>query len=330
MKTNPAVLDQHAEETAFLWILRDNAVRAPHYDLPQLARLDSRVEAHLDGLRVAGEDGWKRALDELKHGEPGEVFAAASLATDDEARFRTVLDAAKSPELERAVVSAIGWAPSEPPALRKLLASDSPRLRRLALAGCAVRRLDPGPALDAALASSDEALRKTGRRAAELLGRVAPPRAAVDLDPATVPSLIDKMSVPASARTAGEAFTFITGADIEELKLDAPPPTGFQAGPTEDPADEKVAMDPDANLPWPDAAKVRKWWSAMGGRFAPGLRLLLGRPIDAAWAREVLRTGRQRHRAAAALELAALEPGKPVFEVRAPGFRQKRELRSFP
>ena len=48
------VLDQHAEEAAFLALLRDYAVRAPHYDLEELAELDQRIEAHLDGLAIAG------------------------------------------------------------------------------------------------------------------------------------------------------------------------------------------------------------------------------------------------------------------------------------
>jgi hypothetical protein len=34
----------------------------------------------------------------------------------------------------------------------------------------------------------------------------------------------------------------------------------------------------------------------------------------------------QRQRAAAALELAILQPGQPLFEVRAPGFRQQQIL----
>ena len=48
-----SVLEQHAEEAAFLWILRDGAVHAPHYSLQDLARLDQRLEGHVDGLRIA-------------------------------------------------------------------------------------------------------------------------------------------------------------------------------------------------------------------------------------------------------------------------------------
>ena len=49
------VVSQHAEEAASLWLLRSDALRAPHYVLKGIAKLDGQVEAHLDGLRVAGE-----------------------------------------------------------------------------------------------------------------------------------------------------------------------------------------------------------------------------------------------------------------------------------
>jgi hypothetical protein len=48
----------------------------------------------------------------------------------------------------------------------------------------------------------------------------------------------------------------------------------------------------------------------------------MGKPISIDWLEQVLRIGYQRPRAAAALELAILRPGQPLFEVRAPGFRQ--------
>ena len=72
------IIEQHAEEASFLWILRDNAVRAPHYDLEDLAELDGRIEAHLDGLRIAGEEGWNAAKEQLRWKEAGEIFAAIS------------------------------------------------------------------------------------------------------------------------------------------------------------------------------------------------------------------------------------------------------------
>ena len=42
---NREVVEQHAEEASFLWLLRDDAVRAPNYNLQDIADLDERVEA---------------------------------------------------------------------------------------------------------------------------------------------------------------------------------------------------------------------------------------------------------------------------------------------
>ena len=74
------IVSQHAEEAAFLWLLRSNATRQPHYALKDLAKLDDRVEAHLDGLRVAGEGGWDLCKAALGNEENGEVFAASVMA----------------------------------------------------------------------------------------------------------------------------------------------------------------------------------------------------------------------------------------------------------
>jgi len=54
-----SIVSPHTEESAFLWLLRDSAIGEPHYSLQDLADLDNRVEAHLDGLRIAGDAGWQ-------------------------------------------------------------------------------------------------------------------------------------------------------------------------------------------------------------------------------------------------------------------------------
>ena len=68
-------------------------------------------------------------------------------------------------------------------------------------------------------------------------------------DPVSIPWLIEQMMIPELARVAGEAFTMITGVDIAYEDLEGEWPAGFEAGPTEDPEDENVAMDPDEDLP---------------------------------------------------------------------------------
>ena len=67
-------------------------------------------------------------------------------------------------------------------------------------------------------------------------------------------------------------------------------------------------MDPDDNLPWPEPALVQKWWDKNRGQFQNGTRYLMGKPMTIDWLKTVLRDGRQRQRAAAALELAIRNP----------------------
>ncbi len=405
-----AVVEIHVEEASFLWLLRDDAVVAPHR-FGQFSRLDTRLDAHLDGLRIAGDASWKIAARELAWKEPGEVFAAAVLAFESGIRERidAVLGvAAPDRELVRGAISALGWLELEQARLHidALVHAQDPTLRRIGLRAAAVQRWSPGAEFENALHSGEPTLDAAAARAAGELGdprlvaacrshlysddperrfwacwslalagdrvglpylqevavsesprvlaaldvaarrlslddarawqrdlaaRPASQRLAIVLagrigDPVLVPWLLEQMSVPELARPAGEAFTFITGVDLAYLDLEGARPEGFEAGPSENPEDSDVAMDPDEDLPWPNPVLIGKWWSQNQGSFRPGVRHLLGRPITPDSLTEALRTGKQRQRAAAALELAMLEPGRPLFEVRAPGFRQKRML----
>ncbi len=175
-----------------------------------------------------------------------------------------------------------------------------------------------------ALESAHRWLERLGRTAGG--DRMVVVGAGVTGDPAVVPWLMEQMAIPKLARVSGEAFSLITGADLAYEDLDRKKPDDFEAGPTEDPADNDVAMDADERLPWPDVTRIAGWWAKRQGEMRPGVRHLLGKPITAEWAERVLRIGKQRQRAAAALELALLRPGSVLFEVRAPGFRQQELL----
>lgn len=151
-------------------------------------------------------------------------------------------------------------------------------------------------------------------------------------DPAEIPQLLAAMAKPELARVAGEAFCMITGADLAMQDLTAEKPEGFDAGPTDDPEDENVELDADEDLPWPSAELVGNWWRQNRARFAAGKRYLAGRLVTKESLRTVLAEGKQRQRLAAA-ELLMLLPPKhpplqPLFECRAPGRRQKVELRA--
>jgi uncharacterized protein (TIGR02270 family) len=400
----PHIVEQHAEEAAFLWLLRDAAVDAPHYALRHLARLDERVEAHIDGLRVAGEPGWAIALGQLEqHQEAGEVFAAGVLALEsqDQAKIDQVIAVVEAaPEATRGLISALGWL--RPESLRGLVKSflddASPIRCMLGLAACSVHRVDPHSYLGRLLTDDApivraRALRLVGElgradlnqelrnalqdpdetcrfwaswsagligergpaipilkqqaegegafkwRALDLVLRIMPQPTAMHWlrglnshpeharlavvacgilgDPAFVPWLIGRMAIPELARVAGESFSMITGVDLAYDDLETDAPEDFEAGPTDNPDDENVAMDPDENLPWPDPGLIHNWWQANGSRFPAGTRHLLGRPLSPEACQHALTAGFQRQRRAAAFELALARPEMQLFNWRA-------------
>jgi uncharacterized protein (TIGR02270 family) len=174
---NEIVVRQHAENAAFLWTQRDRAIAEPHYRLKDIARLDERVEANVDGLRVAGEVGWKLCEEGLEQQGPGEVFAAAVLAFagTNPTRIEKVLDMSQAaPRLHRPVVAALGWldADQSKPHLAGLLTSENPLKRQIGIAGFTVHCLDPGAVLTKAISDTDPGVRGRALKAVGELGRV--------------------------------------------------------------------------------------------------------------------------------------------------------------
>ncbi|WLH10165.1 TIGR02270 family protein [Pseudomonas hefeiensis] len=171
------VIDQHAEEVTFLAGLRDYAVRAPHYDLVHLTTLDNRIEAHLDGLHIAGLPGLEVLLQQLTPTALGEVFAATVLAfeTGHVAAMATLAGHMRAHgESERYMAAALGWLewPRVAPWIDRLLASPEPLFRRLGLAACGMHRHDPGPALLIGLSDTNPSvLARAARTAGELRRR---------------------------------------------------------------------------------------------------------------------------------------------------------------
>lgn len=79
------IVRQHAEMAAFLWTSYDRHLlkpdRDPETDTEEVADLIERLEAHLDGLRIAGDDGLRIAEDRYKEfPEAGELFVLRMLA----------------------------------------------------------------------------------------------------------------------------------------------------------------------------------------------------------------------------------------------------------
>ena len=104
--------EEHAVDASFLWLLRDQAVVSPNYNLHELAELDERVEAHLDGLRLAGEVGWQVAESNLSWQEAGEVFTgtAIAFAMGRKKLIDQVMEiGAQSMKTMRGAISGIAW-----------------------------------------------------------------------------------------------------------------------------------------------------------------------------------------------------------------------------
>ncbi|WWZ11152.1 TIGR02270 family protein [Pseudomonas chlororaphis] len=171
------VIDQHADGASFLGKLRDYAVRAPHYDLQHLTTLDNRIEAHVDGLRIAGLPGLDAVLQQLSPHAQGEVFAATvpAFETGNIAAMATLAEQVRTHEgSERFMAAALGWLDWEriSPWIERMLASPEPLFRRLGLAACSMHRHDPGPALLAGLSHAEPGvLARAARTAGELRRR---------------------------------------------------------------------------------------------------------------------------------------------------------------
>jgi hypothetical protein len=61
----------------------------------------------------------------------------------------------------------------------------------------------------------------------------------------------------------------------------------------------------------PNRRSSQKWWDKNRSQFQTGTRYLLGKPMTVEWLKTVLRDGRQRQRAADALELVIRQPSQP-------------------
>lgn len=190
----PAIVSQHVEDAASLRSTRSVLVRAPHVRLLHLGRIDERLRAHLDGIRVAADDGYRMAQAALELPSVGQLFAVAVTAIerrDLDQLQRLLALAGVAPDAERALASAFGWVAA--PALRGLTSSllaagDSPQ-RWLGIAACAAHGVDPGVMLSTAVGDAGSALRSRALRAAGQLGRVdlldrCVALCASDLDPA--------------------------------------------------------------------------------------------------------------------------------------------------
>ncbi|KXU83311.1 hypothetical protein CI15_29915 [Paraburkholderia monticola] len=349
------IVSRHVEDAADLWSTRSMLVRAPHVKIRHIGRFDERIAAHLDGIAVAGEVGWKLCEEALATASAGAIFTATVRAIEDanEPAVEKLLSIAEAlPAARNGLIAAFGWVSGQRLVglVSRMLRSSNPFRRMVGMAACAMHRVDPGKSLETAIVDPEpvvraKALQVAGdlgrddllpfcvsslddadarcrfwaawsgvllgdrhvalaklvesneepvsltrsplqlalmamdlRAAQALLARIAKERGhgrdlircvAAACDPSYVPWLIGLMSDLRLTRLAGEAFSWITGADLAWLDLERKPSENVEVGPSDDPQDNLVALDEDSGLPWPDSEKVARWWRENAQQTAP-------------------------------------------------------------
>lgn len=171
------LVTRHAEDAAFYWMQRNANAYSPLLRFDRLAHFDQLLNAHLDGLRVAGEAGWELALKNLKRWRTnGESFTAYVLMFESGSseKLDTLWRLVKTwpDSTYSGLISALGWV-DQPIAQRWLEhwlgRTDYAGLQMLALRGYAIRRIAPTTPLDVFFRSEHSFLRAA---ACTVVGRV--------------------------------------------------------------------------------------------------------------------------------------------------------------
>lgn len=289
-----------------------------------------RVSIHLETLRAHENPGVRRLVLAARafHRLVDEQEVASALGTQDVSVRKVAMEAAgalrmrgltgqieamcHAPEPELAMTAALSLAMLDRP--RPLMQGFDSLMTHPSLSADGVRIIE----IAFRFCSHDWAVDMIRRLAADGAStRMALLAVGTWGDPATMPWLLRQVEGP-YARQAGEAYALMTGADLQLLDLHRDPPESSPE--PDDPA--------DTELPWPDAEALHDHWQRINKVYQPGRRYLAGTPADAVVASRLLRSGYQRQRRAAALELSARDPQATLFPVEARADHQSEWLGS--
>ena len=169
------VLRQHAEGAVHLAHQRTAIVRGAGVGLGELRRHDRRLEAYLDGLATAGEQGTRVRDRLLESPGYGEVFVATIGAIHESGtdRLDRLFAVSRAMPLVRdGMADAFGWVAAERLVglVKELLGSSDASRRRVGIAACAMHRVH-SPALLRLALDTEMAVRADALRSAGELGR---------------------------------------------------------------------------------------------------------------------------------------------------------------
>jgi len=169
------VVYQHAENACALWRQRQYAVDEPHYSYLDLVNLDDRLEANLDGLRIAGEAGDPILATMAEADDEGAYFVQTLLAVErgnQQAFWSFVEMAESSSTVQDELKSALAWISPQylKDIVMRLLNSPSANALALGLSTCAAHGRHPGRVLSASASHGKRMVRVAACRTAINLG----------------------------------------------------------------------------------------------------------------------------------------------------------------
>jgi uncharacterized protein (TIGR02270 family) len=171
------VLREHVEMAAFQWAQRDTLLQEDPPDLDAVATVDARLEANLDGIRIAGKAAWPFIIDAFEtYPEKGELFVTAfhAIETEDAKRIeQAVCFARVAEEGPRGLCGAFEWLPPAATRdhVRNWIHSTDPIRCEAAIAACAAHGADPGELLPRLLAHPGAGPRAASCSLAATFGR---------------------------------------------------------------------------------------------------------------------------------------------------------------
>ncbi|WP_245437027.1 HEAT repeat domain-containing protein [Mesorhizobium helmanticense] len=173
----PDVVRQYAEQVAFFWAQRDTLMMDDPPDRHVVAGVDRRLEANLDGLRIAGPAAWPfitAAYEDFP--EKGELFLYGWMAIElnDDRRVADAVEfGLQSKDDARGLVGALAWhlPGTIAPLVRDWIGAPDAFKRFLGVSACLGHSVDPKQMLGRLVRDPDTRVRATSVRLAGTLKR---------------------------------------------------------------------------------------------------------------------------------------------------------------
>lgn len=159
------IVREHVENAAFFWAQRDTLAAEDAPDSEAIAFVDTRLEANLDALRIAGSAAWPFIIEAFEaFSEKGELFVMAhrALETGDAKRLDQAAGFARvAVDGPRGLCGAFAWLPPKVTArvVRDWIDARDPIRVEAAIAALIAHGGSPGDRLPGLLAHPDERIR---------------------------------------------------------------------------------------------------------------------------------------------------------------------------